>query len=83
MLQPFGNKGRNIAEIGIGTNDSVKLSGMLLEDEKKLGTVHIALGDNKSMGGKVNVPIHVDGVILKPTVYFDDKIIMKSGKLLV
>jgi leucyl aminopeptidase (aminopeptidase T) len=83
MLEPFGKKGRNIAEIGIGTNDSVKLSGMLLEDEKKLGTVHIALGDNKSMGGKINVPIHVDGVILKPTVYFDDKIIMKNGKLLV
>lgn len=83
MLAPFGKKGRNIAEIGIGTNDSVKLSGMLLEDEKKLGTVHIALGDNKSMGGKINVPIHVDGVILKPTVYFDGKIIMKNGKLLV
>ena len=83
MLAPFGKKGRNIAEIGIGTNDSVKLSGMLLEDEKKLGTVHIALGDNKSMGGKINVPIHVDGVILKPTVYFDGKIVMKNGKLLV
>lgn len=56
---------------------------MLLEDEKKLGTVHIALGDNKSMGGKINVPIHVDGVILNPTVYFDDKIIMKNGKLFI
>ncbi|PID62122.1 MAG: leucyl aminopeptidase [Ignavibacteriae bacterium] len=83
MLEPFGKKGRNIAEIGIGTNDSVKLSGLLLEDEKKLGTVHIALGDNKSMGGKINVPIHVDGVILKPTVYFDDKVIMEKGKMLV
>lgn len=83
MLEPFGKKGRNIAEIGIGTNDSVKLSGLLLEDEKKLGTVHIALGDNKSMGGKINVPIHVDGVILKPTVYFDDKVIMENGKMLV
>ncbi|MCP5061782.1 MAG: aminopeptidase [Ignavibacteriae bacterium] len=82
MLSSFGKKGRNIAEIGIGTNDSVKLSGMLLEDEKKIGTVHIALGDNKSMGGNINVPIHVDGVILKPTVYFDGKIIMKNGKLL-
>jgi len=83
MLSSFGKKGRNIAEIGIGTNDSAKLSGLLLEDEKVKGTVHIALGDNKSMGGKVNVPIHVDGVILKPTVYFDEKIIMKNGKLLV
>ncbi len=83
MISKFGKKGRNIAEIGIGTNDAVKLSGLLLEDEKVLGTVHIALGNNKSMGGKVNVPIHVDGVIKKPTVYFDGKIIMKDGKLLI
>ncbi|MCB0752221.1 MAG: aminopeptidase [Ignavibacteriae bacterium] len=83
MLSRYGKKGRNIAELGIGTNDKVKLSGMLLEDEKVLGTVHIALGDNKSMGGNVNVPIHLDGVILKPTVYFDGKIVMKDGKLLV
>ena len=83
MLSKFGKKGRNIAELGIGTNDKVKLSGNLLEDEKVLGTVHIALGNNKSMGGKVNVPIHVDGVIKKPTVYFDGKEIMKNGKLLI
>ena len=83
MLDKVGKNARNIAEIGIGTNDKAKLSGLLLEDEKVLGTVHIALGDNKTMGGKVHVPIHLDGVILKPTVYFDNKIIMKSGKLLV
>ncbi len=83
MLSKYGQKGRNIAELGIGTNDKVKLSGLLLEDEKKMGTVHIALGDNKSMGGNVNIPFHVDGVILKPTVYFDGVEIMKNGKLLV
>ena len=83
ILSKFGEKGRNIAELGIGTNDKAKLSGNLLEDEKVLGTIHIALGNNKSMGGKVDVPIHLDGVIKKPTVYFDDKIIMKNGKLLV
>lgn len=83
MLSKFGKNGRNIAEIGIGTNDKAKISGILLEDEKVLGTVHIALGNNLSMGGKIDVPIHVDGVILKPTVYFDNKIIMKNGKLLI
>jgi len=83
MLSKFGQKGRNIAEIGIGTNDKVKLSGILLEDEKVLGTVHIALGNNISMGGNVNVPIHVDGVILKPTVYFDGRMIMQNGKMLI
>jgi leucyl aminopeptidase (aminopeptidase T) len=56
---------------------------MLLEDEKVLGTVHIALGDNKTMGGKVHVPIHLDGVIKQPNVYFDNKLIMEKGKLLI
>ncbi len=80
--EKFGKLARNIAEFGIGTNDKVKLSGNLLEDEKVMGTVHIALGDNKTMGGNVNVPIHLDGVIKKPTVWFDDRLIMKDGKLI-
>lgn len=83
MLEPYGKKGRNIAELGIGTNNKAKLSGLLLEDEKVLGTAHIALGDNKSMGGKVNVPIHLDGVIKKPTITFDGKLVMQNGNLLV
>ena len=83
MLDDVGKNARNIAEFGIGTNDSAKLSGVILEDEKVMGTVHIALGNNVSMGGSVNVPIHLDGVMKKPTVYLDDKLLMKSGKLLV
>jgi len=83
QLDSVGRDARNIAEFGIGTNDSAKLSGVLLEDEKVMGTIHIALGNNKSMGGNINVPIHLDGVIKKPTVYLDDKIIMKNGKLLI
>ena len=83
IIEKYGVAGRNIAEFGIGTNDKVKLSGLLLEDEKVMGTIHIALGDNKSMGGNVNVPIHLDGVVKKPTVFFDDKMIMKNGKLFI
>ncbi len=33
-------------------------------------------------GGNVNAPIHLDGVVKKRTVLFDDKLIMKNGKLL-
>jgi len=82
-LNKFDKLARNIAEFGIGTNYKAKLSGVLLEDEKVMGTIHIALGDNKSMGGLVDVPIHLDGVVKKPTVYFDEKMIMKNGKLLI
>lgn len=83
ILRNYDLDARNIAEFGIGTNDKAKLCGLLLEDEKVMGTIHIAIGDNKSMGGLVNVPIHLDGVVKKPTVYFDGKMIMKNGKLLI
>lgn len=73
----------NIAEIGIGTNPKAKLSGITLEDEKVIGTAHIALGNNYSLGGKIKVPIHLDGVLLKPTIYIDGKKIMDRGKFLL
>ena len=55
----------------------------ILEDEKVLGTIHIAFGNNVGMGGNVNIPIHIDGIITKPTVYFDDEVVMEKGKLLI
>ena len=83
MLDKVGKGARNIAEFGIGTNDSAKLSGVLLEDEKVMGTIHLALGNNITMGGTFNVPIHLDGLVKKPTVWMDGKLLMKDGKLLI
>jgi aminopeptidase len=59
---------RNIAELGIGTNPRAKRPDNILESEKILGTIHIALGDNSSFGGKVKTPFHQDFVFFKPTV---------------
>jgi leucyl aminopeptidase (aminopeptidase T) len=59
---------RNIAEIGIGTNDRAKRPDNILESEKILGTVHVALGDNSSFGGTVKTPFHQDFVFFRPTV---------------
>ncbi len=81
IIEPFGKDGFNIAELGIGTNDKAVITGNVLEDEKALGTVHIALGDNKSMGGNIGVPSHLDGVIKEPTVSVDGKVIMEKGQL--
>jgi len=58
----------NIAELGIGTNDRASRPDNILETEKILGTVHIALGDNSSFGGKVSVPFHEDFIFFKPTL---------------
>ncbi|MGB9663610.1 MAG: aminopeptidase [Ignavibacteria bacterium] len=83
MLDKVGKDARAIAEFGIGTNYKAKIIGQILEDEKVLGTIHIAFGNNVSMGGKINVPIHLDGLVKKPTVLIDDVVIMESGDLLI
>jgi leucyl aminopeptidase (aminopeptidase T) len=83
LLEPHGRDGRNVAEFGIGTNDRATITGVILEDEKVMGTIHIAFGDNKSMGGSVRVASHLDGLVLSPTVWFDDRMVMDSGRLLV
>ena len=82
LLEPHGRDARNVAEFGIGTNDRAKLSGVILEDEKVMGTIHIAFGDNKSMGGRVGVASHLDGLVTQPTVWFDERKIMDAGRLL-
>jgi leucyl aminopeptidase (aminopeptidase T) len=83
LLEPHGNDARTVAEFGIGTNDQAILTGRIIEDEKVMGTIHIAFGDNKSMGGSVRVASHLDGLIKQPTVWFDDKVIMKEGKFII
>ncbi len=75
----------NIAELGIGTNDMAKRPDNILESEKILGTIHIALGDNSSFGGKVSTPFHQDFVFFRPTVTLIDKngkktALMRDGK---
>src|SRR5215470_10243958 len=55
----------NIAELGIGINPMSRLTGEITEVKKKLGTVHMALGDSAAgYGGLVSSDVHLDGMIL-------------------
>jgi aminopeptidase len=83
QISKRGKEGRNIAEVGIGMNPKAKIIGNVLEDEKVKGTVHVALGDNSTFGGKCKAGIHIDGIIKKPTLFADDELIMENGKLVV
>jgi leucyl aminopeptidase (aminopeptidase T) len=75
----------NIAELGVGTNDKATRPDNILESEKILGTVHMALGDNSTFGGKVRVPFHQDFVFFKPTLEVEKDgeraTILKDGAL--
>lgn len=79
---------RNIAELGIGTNDRASRPDNILEAEKILGTIHIALGDNSSFGGTVSTPFHEDYVFYGPTVtaILEDgttDLLLDGGKMMV
>ena len=70
--ESVGEDAYNLAELGIGTNVAVSdLVGSVLLDEKAGGTVHIAIGDDHGIGGDVEAPIHLDGILTEPTVYAD------------
>ena len=72
-----------IGELGIGTNEAAVLNGVILEDEKVYGTVHIAFGTNTSFGGVNKADCHMDGIILEPTLYLDDEMIIDKGRFVV
>lgn len=69
----------SVGELGIGTNKNARICGIILEDEKVYGTVHVAFGTNTSFGGVVKANCHLDGIILKPDLYLDDQLIIKQG----
>jgi leucyl aminopeptidase (aminopeptidase T) len=80
LLQAAGELGTNLAELGIGTNDRAQLTGKVLEDEKILGTVHVAFGASAGIGGTVAVPIHLDVVVLDPTLDVDGRRVLDQGR---
>jgi leucyl aminopeptidase (aminopeptidase T) len=80
LLEAAGELGTNLAELGVGTNDRAKLTGSVLEDEKILGTVHVAFGASAGIGGTVSVPIHLDAVVLDPTLDVDGHRILDAGR---
>ncbi|GAB4379148.1 MAG: aminopeptidase [Calditrichia bacterium] len=83
IVESVGHDARNLAELGVGTNTMAQITGEILEDEKVAGTVHLALGNNVSMGGTFNVGFHVDGILTRPTLKIDDQYLLKDGKLLI
>lgn len=83
IFKNYGKKEHILCEFGIGTNASAKITGNVLEDEKVLGSIHVAFGNNLGFGGNNKARIHLDGVIKKPSVWLDGKPIIKKGKFLI
>jgi leucyl aminopeptidase (aminopeptidase T) len=79
-LREQGELGCNLAELGVGTNDRATLTGLMLEDEKILGTAHIAFGASAGLGGTVSVAIHLDVVVLEASLEIGETPVLDSGR---
>jgi hypothetical protein len=75
---------RRVCEFGIGTNPKAQAFNFI-EIEKVEGTVHVAVGDNSVLGGKIKAPNHTDMVSARSTVKlttpYDTYSIMTDGDL--
>jgi leucyl aminopeptidase (aminopeptidase T) len=80
LLRAHGENGTNLAELGVGTNERAELTGQVLEDEKILGTVHVAFGASAGIGGTVTVPIHLDVVVLDATLDVGGRRVLDAGR---
>ena len=79
-----GDKGANVvAEFALGTGHK-EISGTL-QEKGRLGTMHIALGDNSRAypGGQNVSGSHIDSLMRNPTVEVDGKVLVKDGKWLL
>jgi len=83
LLTADDPRGATIAELGIGTNERAKLTGNVLEDEKLLGTAHVAFGASEAIGGRIQVPVHLDCVVMRPEVSVDGTVVVSGGELLL
>jgi len=63
-----GGDGTTLAELGIGTNYSARVTGKILEDEKAYDTIHVAFGSNHTFGGTIDANVHIDCVTISPQI---------------
>ena len=71
------------AEASIGVNAKALVRGIQREDKNIMGTMHFGLGTNIDVGGSVKSKIHMDGVILEPTLDVDGVRRIDHGRFLV
>ncbi len=74
--------GRNLGELSVGTNRSARFTGNITEDKKRMGTMHFALGSSV-LGGPVLGGIHLDMLIVHPTLEVDGRVVVDEGKIVV
>lgn len=71
------------AEASIGVNREAVVRGIQREDKNIFGAMHFGIGTNVDVGGTVASKIHMDGVVLEPTLEVDGEKRIEDGRFLV
>lgn len=82
-IRKFGRDGRRIQEFGVGTNEKAMIGYSAQEDEKVFGIAHIGFGQNRTTRVRNKIIQPIKGLVLKPTLKIDGKLIIEDGNLLV
>jgi len=81
-LEAIGDeRAYNIAELGVGLNPKARICGLMLEDEGVLGVVHVGIGTNTTLGGRVKARTHYDLLMYGATVTVDGETVLEEGRL--
>ncbi len=83
-LEQYGDENSTFcpAEASVGINSKALIRGVQREDKNILGSMHFGLGTNVDVGGTIMSNIHMDGVILQPTLYVDGEMRIENGRFL-
>jgi leucyl aminopeptidase (aminopeptidase T) len=83
-IDKFGDENARYcpAEASIGINSKAMVRGVQREDKNILGSIHFGVGTNIDVGGTVHSNIHMDGVVLEPTLYVDGDMRIEHGRFL-
>jgi len=77
----------DVAEIAWGTNPLQTLTlgteRNPIDAERHSGTVHVGIGPSPIFGSRTTSRLHLDGLVIRPSVYLDGEPIMEDGHLLV
>ena len=84
LVEKYGDENSYyFGEFALGTNPKALFLGSAGEDKKRIGTVHMSLGDDEGIGGALKSKLHLDGVMGRPTLIVDGKPYIEDGRLLI
>ncbi|MCC7168149.1 MAG: hypothetical protein IT565_11330 [Rhodospirillales bacterium] len=86
LPEKYGPESHHIGEFMIGLNPKTRLyldDGTHMEAHRHAGALHTAVGMSVDKHRSVNPGIHLDQLIIEPTIMIDNEVCVEKGKLMV